>query len=94
MDEARRISLLTAIARSRNWIETIFNDPAIDLGALAKREKLAKRHVRFLAPLAYLSPRVIQAIAEGRAPADLTVTWLARNLPLSWAKQEEQLGIV
>jgi hypothetical protein len=41
-----------------------------------------------------LSPRVIQAIAEGRAPADLTVTRLARNLPLSLAKQEEQLGIV
>ena len=94
MDEARRISLLTAIARSRNWIETIFNDPAIDLGALAKREKLAKRHVRFLAPLTYLSPRVIQAIVEGSAPADLTVTRLARNLPLSWAKQEGQIGLV
>jgi site-specific DNA recombinase len=85
MDEARRISLLTAIARSRNRIETIINDPTTDFGALAKHEKLAERHVRFLAPLAYLSPRVIQAIAEGRAPADLTVTRLARNLALSWA---------
>jgi hypothetical protein len=57
-------------------------------------EKLTERHVRFLAPLAYLSPRVIEAIAEGRAPADLTVTRLARNLPLSWAEQEEQFGLV
>jgi site-specific DNA recombinase len=46
-----------------------------------------------LAPLAYLSPRVIQAIAEGRAPADLTVTQLVRNLPLTWAEQEEKLGL-
>jgi hypothetical protein len=45
-----------------------------------------------LAPLAYLSPRVLEAIAEGRAPADLTVTRLARNLPLTWADQEKQLG--
>jgi site-specific DNA recombinase len=72
----------------------IINDPAVDFGVLANREKLAERHVRFLAPLAYLSPRVIQAIAESGAPADLTVTRLARNLPLSWAEQEERLGIV
>jgi site-specific DNA recombinase len=72
----------------------IINDPAIDFGRLANQEKLAERHLRFLAPLAYLSPRIIQAIAEGRAPADLTVTRLVRNLPLTWAKQEQQLGIV
>jgi hypothetical protein len=43
-------------------------------------------------PLAYLSPRIIEAIAEGRAPADLTVTRLARNLPTLLADQEKQLG--
>ena len=37
--------------------------------------------MRFLAPLAYLSPRIIDAIAEGRAPVDVTVTRLVRNLP-------------
>jgi hypothetical protein len=94
MNEALRISLLTAIARSRNWIETILNDHAVDFGMLANREKLAERHLRFLAPLGYLSPRIIQVIAEGRAPANLTATRLARNLPLSWAEQEQRLGIV
>jgi site-specific DNA recombinase len=68
-------------------------DPAANIGTIAKRENLAERHVRFLAPLAYLSPRIIEAIAEGRAPADLTVTRLARNLPTVWADQEEQLGL-
>jgi len=47
----------------------------------------------FGAPLAYLSPRIIQAIAEGRAPADMTVTQLTRNLPLPRTEQEEQLGL-
>jgi hypothetical protein len=28
-----------------------------------------------------------------RAPADLTVTSLARTLPHSWAEQEQRLGI-
>lgn len=65
MDEARRISLLTAVAKSRHWIETILE--ALDFGAIGKHEKLAERHLRFLALLAYLSPRIIEAIAEGRA---------------------------
>jgi site-specific DNA recombinase len=94
MDEARRISLLTAIAGSRRWIETIINDPALDFGALAKRAKLVERHLRFLAPLATLSPRVIQAIADSRPPAGLTVTQLTRSLPLSWAEQEQQLALL
>jgi hypothetical protein len=44
--------------------------------------------VRFLAPLAYVSPRIIEAIANGSAPADLTVSTLARTLPHRWADQE------
>src|ERR1700677_1610286 len=92
IDEATRSAMLASIARSRAWVDTIVKDPAADIGTIAKRENLAERHVRFLAPLSYLSPRVIETIAEGRAPADLTVTRLARNLPLTWADQEKQLG--
>jgi hypothetical protein len=33
------------------------------------------------------------AIANGRAPANLTVTRLVRNLPTVWAEQEKQLGL-
>ena len=92
MDEATRSALLVAVARSKAWVDMIIKDPATDIGTIAKRENLAERHVRFLAPLAYLSPRIIEAIAEGRAPADLTVTRLVRNLPTIWAEQEKQLG--
>ena len=60
---------------------------------IAENEKLAERHVRFLAPLAYLSPRILDFIAEGRAPADLTVSRLARKLPMSWKDQERQLAL-
>jgi hypothetical protein len=92
MDEATRSALLMAIARSRAWVDAIIADRTNDFATIAEREKLAERHVRFLAPLAYLSPRIIEAIAEGRAPADLTVTRLVRGLPMVWAEQEKQLG--
>ena len=59
--------------------------------AIARREGCGERHIRFLAPLAYLSPAIVRAIGDGSAPADLTVTALARALPHSWAEQERLL---
>jgi hypothetical protein len=44
-------------------------------------------------PLAFLSPRIVSALLEGTAPADLTITALARALPWSWAEQERRLGL-
>ena len=45
-----------------------------------------------LTPLAFVSPRIIAAIVDGTAPADLTVTGLAKVLPYSWAEQEQSIG--
>jgi hypothetical protein len=52
-----------------------------------------ERHIRLLVPLAFLSPRIVSALLEGTAPADLTITALARALPWSWAEQERRLGL-
>jgi site-specific DNA recombinase len=55
---------------------------------------VGERHIRLLAPLAFLSPRIITAIIDGTAPADLTVTGLAKALPDSWAEQERRFGFL
>ena len=74
-------------------------DRRIRLGAIgsfaeiAERETQGERHIRLLAPLAFLSPRIIATIVNGTAPADLTVTGLAKALPYSWAEQEERIGL-
>jgi len=56
------------------------NDPDLALAyqnaAIAEMAQ-GERHVRLLAPLAFVSPRIIAAIVDGTAPADLTVTGLA-----------------
>ncbi len=93
LDEVSRAALLTAIARSRGWIDAILNDPSQSFKTIAEREQLAERHIRFLAPLAFLSPRIIQAIVDGQAPADLTVSGLARRLPMAWREQEATIGL-
>ena len=46
-----------------------------------------------MATLAFVSPRIVAAIVDGTAPADLTVTDLAKALPYSWAEQEQGIGL-
>jgi hypothetical protein len=38
---------------------------------------------------AFVAPRIVAAIADGNAPANLTVTGLAKALPYSWAEQQK-----
>ena len=67
------------------------NRPFVEI---AKREGQGERHIRLLAPLAFVSPRIVPAIVDGTAPAHLTVTGLANKLPCSWGEQERGIGLV
>ena len=91
MDPKSRDSLLRAIARSRRWIDEITSGKVSSLHEIAARENLVERYVRRLAILAFLSPRIIAAIADGSAPASLTASRLTDALPHFWAEQERAL---
>jgi len=62
---------------------------------LARREKLDGCSVRRLLGLGFLSPRILEAIAEGCQPPEMTVIALSRrlDLPLLWSAQEQMLRI-
>lgn len=60
---------------------------------IAEREQKVVRHIRFLAPLAFLSPRIVAAIVNGYGPAGVTVSGLVRSLPLNWAEQQQRFGL-
>jgi site-specific DNA recombinase len=87
----RRETLLLAIAKARNWIDDLVHGRVASFAVIARREGRAERHIRLLAPLAFLSPRIVSALLDGTAPADLTLTKLARALPHSWAEQERHV---
>jgi hypothetical protein len=93
LDPATSDVLLTAIARARSWMNDLVEGRVNSFEEIARTENKVERHIRHLAPLAFVSPRIVEAIANGSAPADLTVTALARALPHSWAGQERKLGI-
>src|SRR5437868_10578961 len=66
---SRRDALLIAIAKARQWVDDLASSRAANFSAIARREGKVERHVRLLAPLAFLSPRIVSSILDGTAPA-------------------------
>ncbi|WP_026605879.1 recombinase family protein [Methylocapsa acidiphila] len=93
LDPRDRDVLLTAIAKARSWMNDLMDGRVQSFEELAEREQKVVRHIRFLAPLAFLSPRIVAAIANGDVPASVTVSGLVRSLPFNWAEQEQRFGL-
>ena len=79
-----RAALLMAIAKARSWIDEIAEGRVRSLAEIAKRENRVVRHIRLLMPLAFVAPARVAAIADGSISTHLTVTGLAKTVPLSW----------
>ena len=56
---SRRETLLTAIAKARQWVDDVAQGRIATFAQIARREGKVERHVRLLAPLAFLSPRIV-----------------------------------
>jgi site-specific DNA recombinase len=87
-------TLLKAIARGHKWFEELVSGRATFAREIAAREGVNARFVRRLIPLAFLSPTIVEAIAEGRQPVSLTAEALSRGIeiPHDWDKQFAALG--
>ncbi|MBF6567714.1 MAG: recombinase family protein [Candidatus Binataceae bacterium] len=89
------LPLLKAVARARRWSDDLLSGRVQSVHELAKREGIDGRSVRRLIPLGFLSPRIVEAIAEGSQPIDLSLEALTRriDLPLLWSAQHQALGM-
>jgi site-specific DNA recombinase len=87
-------TLLKAVARGHKWFNELISGRASFARDMAAREGVNERFVRRLIPLAFLSPAIVEAIAEGRQPISLTNEALSRGLdiPPDWDKQFAALG--
>jgi site-specific DNA recombinase len=83
MNADERDALLTTIVKARTWIEDLVAGRVDSFAAIAKQEGKVERHIRLLAPLAFLSPKVILNIVDGIAPS-IAVKDLAKQTPYCW----------
>ncbi|NNJ69031.1 MAG: hypothetical protein HKP54_13435 [Boseongicola sp.] len=90
--KAARDDILTAnIARAEQWRSALYNGD--DLKTIATREGITVKYLGEMLPFAFLSPKLVRAILDGRQPSVLTTNWLRRHgLPLSWAEQDRILA--
>ena len=86
-----KLPLLKAVVRARRWALELISVQVNSVAEIARREQMDKRSVRRLLRLGFPSPRIIEAIAEGHQPPDLTVFSLMRrvDLPQLWNAQEQ-----
>jgi hypothetical protein len=88
-------ALLKAVARARQWSENLLAGRAQSVAEIAERERVGSRYVRRLLRLAFLAPKIVEAIAAGDQPPQLSAEALAEriDLPLLWTAQEKAVGI-
>jgi hypothetical protein len=92
VDRPRNPALLKVVAQAfvaRRTIET-----GLSLDAAASQLGYGREYLTDLVRVAYLSPRIIEAILDGTQPATLSRRRLlqASNIPLDWPGQERMFG--
>jgi hypothetical protein len=88
-------TILKATARACRWFDDLVSGRAASMVEIGKREGVGKRYISRLVRLAFLAPAIVERIAEGRQPPELTAQFLSTgrgDLPLSWQAQEKLLG--
>jgi hypothetical protein len=88
-------ALIDMIVRAHACLEALTDGQRLGRKQVAERFGVHPEEVSRLLPLAFLSPRIVEAILTGRQPADLTVRHLVRGieLPIGWADQDKLLGL-
>jgi len=89
------LALLKAVARAHQWADDLLAGRVESVAELAKREGVLPNYVRRLTRLAFLAPKIVEAIATGHQPPELTAKALTERieLPLLWSEQERAVGM-
>jgi hypothetical protein len=87
-------SLIKSVARAHPWPEKIIRGELTGLRSIAQLTGLDEHYAGRILNCSFLAPDIVEAILDGRQPADLTVQKLLRSLPLAWDEQRQSLGFV
>ena len=88
-------ALIKAVARANQWLVELLSGRSKTLHEMGRRDRVSKRYVSRIIRLAFLAPSIIEEIACGDQPPELTaqaLSTLPGDLPLSWRAQRELLG--
>ncbi len=87
-----RARLLMAIAKARRWLDQLVSGEFQSTADIAQHNRCSERSVRMTLALAFLSPALVKAIADGTLPQGVGLSVLA-HAPMDWAGQWGMLGV-
>jgi hypothetical protein len=84
-------SMVKLIVRGFRWQRMLYEGKFTSIEDLSAAEKINPSYVSRVLRLAFLSPKVVQAIMDGKQPAWLTMKDLLRPHSNDWSEQERAL---
>ena len=84
-------TMVKAIARAFRWRKLLETGTHTIVAEIAAAEKINASYVGRVLRLTLLSPEIVEAILDGRQPADLQLEDLLRPLPVGWREQGAEI---
>jgi hypothetical protein len=80
-------ALLKALGRASRWKRLLDDGTYASVSDIARAEKLDRTYVGDILRLTLLAPWVVEAIVEGRHPAEMTLPGMMKEVPIEWEAQ-------
>ncbi|HET6377000.1 MAG TPA: hypothetical protein VFG05_01620 [Methylocella sp.] len=80
-------AMVKALARAFRWRRMLETGTHATVAEIAAAEKINPSYVCRILRLTLLSPEIVEAILDGRQPADLQLEDLLRPFPVEWREQ-------
>ena len=84
-------TLVKALARAHRWKEVLDDGRYESVTELATGEKLDRGDLEKILMLTLLAPDIVEAILDGRQPAELGVHVQRKGFPVEWGEQRAAL---
>jgi hypothetical protein len=85
-------AMVKAIARAFRWQEMLENDTYSTVKEIAINERINESYVSRVLRLALLAPEIVESIADGSHPPQMTLTTLMDRMPVLWRDQRAAVG--
>ena len=82
-------SMIKAIARGFRWRKLLETGVYGTIDEIAKAEKINASYVSRLLRMTLLAPEIVEAMLDGRQPAEMTLAMLMEPFPVGWREQLE-----
>lgn len=81
-------TLVKALARAFRWKRMLESGEFATIGELAEKEGIAFTYMARVLRLTLLAPKLVEAILDGRHPAEATLARALEPFPIEWNQQD------